>query len=78
MRDIGSFAYRATFENGLTEHEYDHVLMGTCSEEPTPNPEEVCEVRWVEVDDVARELAQRPESFCAWAPMVLSLALQQL
>ena len=76
LREIGSFAYRATFENGLIEHEYDHVIMGTCSKELRPNPDEVCEVRWVDADDLARELAQAPELFSAWAPMVLSLALQ--
>ena len=76
LREIGSFAYRAAFENGLVEHEYDHVLLGTCAGELQPNPDEVCEVRWVYADELARELAQAPESFSAWAPMVLSMALQ--
>lgn len=78
LREIGSFAYRAMFDSGLWEHEYDHVLVGRCSGEPRPDPLEVASVRWVGVDDLARELAAHPQRFSAWAPMVLSLALADL
>ena len=41
-----------------------------------PDPTEVAEVRWVTPEELAGELAAHPERFTAWAPMVLSLALQ--
>ncbi len=78
LRDIGSFAYRASFDNGLTEYEYDHVLIGTCEGEPCPEASEVEALRWVGTDELARMLCEEPELFSAWAPMVLSLALQVL
>ena len=78
LREIGSFAYRASFDNGLTEYEYDHVLLGTCEGEPRPEPTEVEALRWVDTDELARMLCEGPELFSAWAPMVLSMALQAL
>jgi isopentenyl-diphosphate delta-isomerase len=29
LNDVFSFVYRAEFDNGLTEHELDHVLVGS-------------------------------------------------
>ena len=35
------FIYKASFDNGLTEHEFDHVFTGTYHGSIDPNPEEV-------------------------------------
>ena len=78
LREVGSFVYRAVFSSGLLEHEYDHVLLGRPVGEPEPDPTEVGGLRWERLDDVARELAEHPEYFAAWAPMVLSIALRHL
>lgn len=78
LRELDSFVYYEAFENGLAEHEYDHVLLGRLAGEVTPDPSEVMAVRWVGVDELAAELADHPERFCAWAPMVLSIALREV
>lgn len=75
LRELGSFAYRAVFYNNLCEYEYDHVLLGTCVGEVSPCPSEVSAVRWVGIDELAQEMADQPEKFAAWAPMVLSIAM---
>ena len=41
-------------------------------------PEEASEVRWIGADELASELADKPELFSAWAPMVFSLVLKSL
>lgn len=76
IREVDSFVYRAVFDNGLTEHEYDHVLLGRPAGELEPDPTEVSDVRWVSFQDLARELAEQPEVFSAWAPMVLSITMR--
>jgi len=78
LREIAAFAYRAEFENGLCEYEYDHVLVGRCEGEPDPDPAEVSEVRWVGFDELAAALAEHPEAFAAWAPMVLTMAMSSI
>lgn len=74
LREVGSFAYRAVFDNGLSEYEYDHVLVGSCAGDLAPDPHEVGGLRWVGLDQLAQELASQPERFAAWAPMVLTIA----
>lgn len=75
LRELDAFVYRAEFDNGVTEHEYDHVLIGGFEGQLAPDPTEVCEMRWIGFDELAKELAEQPELFTAWAPMVLTQAM---
>ena len=75
LRELGSFIYRAEFDNGLCEHEFDHVLVGECTGELAPDPTETSEVRWIGFDGLARELKDEPETFAAWAPTVFGMVL---
>ncbi len=75
LREISAFAYRAEFDNGLCEFEYDHVIVGRCKGEIAPDPAEASEVRWVSYDALAAELAASPRQFAAWAPMVFTLTM---
>jgi isopentenyldiphosphate isomerase len=45
------FIYKAPFDNGLTEHEFDHVMIGYY-DETVINPEEVEAWKWMAIDDV--------------------------
>ena len=78
LHEIGAFAYRAEFANGLCEFEYDHVLVGYCVGELDPDPTEADATRWVGFDELATELAERPQRFAAWAFMVLSMTMDAL
>lgn len=70
------FMYRADFENGLVEHEMDHVLVGrtrpgdapvdVSAPTPNPNPTEVADWRWVSPEQVRVELARQPDQFTVW------------
>lgn len=78
LREIGAFVYRAEFENGLCEYEYDHVLLGELDSGLCPDPAEVGDTRWVSADELAAELAEHPERFAPWAFTVLTLAMRAL
>lgn len=78
LREVDSFVYRAPFENGITEYEYDHVFVATCEGEPTPDPYEVDAVRWVSLPELVDELATYPEHFAVWAITVLPMAMRAL
>lgn len=60
------FRYRAAFGNGLFENELDHVLFAEFHGHVRPNTNEVNAVRWMELDELATELEQRPEHFTVW------------
>jgi isopentenyl-diphosphate Delta-isomerase len=66
-----SFVYRATFENGLTEHEYDPVYTGVCDDEPAINPFEVASYKWLDADELKKEIGLHPERFSYWFRMAI-------
>ena len=75
VEELYSFVYRAQFENGLTEYEYDHVFLGEYDGEIRLNEEEASEIRWMDMDELAEDLWKNPEKYTAWfliaAPQVL-------
>ena len=75
LREVCAFVYRAEFDNGLTEHEFDHVVVGRCVGEVDPNPAEASEARWIGFDALAAELTNEPSKFAAWVPIVLTLTM---
>lgn len=70
LQELFSFIYKAPFDNGLTEHELDHVLLGSYSGTPEINPEEVAAWKWMALAEVDRDLAEHPESYTAWFRIV--------
>src|SRR5258708_3363519 len=48
LRKLFEFVYRVEFGNGMTEHEYDHVLVGEFDGTPGLNSDEVEDWRWIE------------------------------
>lgn len=60
------FVYRTDFENGLTEHEYDHVFFGHYEGDFQVNYEEVASTRWITLDDLDAWMATKPEDFTFW------------
>jgi isopentenyl-diphosphate delta-isomerase len=69
------FEYRATFDNSLTEHELDHVLVGYTDDFPQLNPDEAQDYRWVRWADLLSEMALYPEKFTVWFKIILTLKL---
>lgn len=66
IRHRFSFIYKATFDNGLQEHELDHVYFGRVNSLPAPDPDEVCAWRFVGMDVLQKEMERSPEQFTAW------------
>jgi isopentenyl-diphosphate delta-isomerase len=66
LRFMTSFQYRSEFENGLTEHEFDHVFIGTTDAQPLPNAVEVYSFRWLRPEDIQKEMAATPAEFTTW------------
>ena len=78
LHELGSFVYRAEFDNGLCEHELDHVLLGRCDGELSPDLSEVSDIRWIDADELRADLAAYPERFTVWAPTVFDIVMAAL
>ena len=66
LQEVFSFIYKAPFDNGLTEHEYDHVLIGYSDAQPQINPEEVASWKWLSLEAIKEDILQAPERYTAW------------
>ena len=64
------FQYEAPFDNGLVEHEVDHVFIGHSTEAPRINPEEVADFKWCTQQEIAEEVTENPEKFTAWFKLI--------
>lgn len=60
------FIYQVELENQLIENELDHVLIGIFNQNPSPNPEEVKDYRWISLKKLKTEIAEKPAQFTFW------------
>jgi len=65
-----SFIYKAPFDNGLTEHELDHVMVGYYNENPIINREEVENFKYMTVEAVKQDMLVNPEIYTAWFKII--------
>jgi isopentenyl-diphosphate delta-isomerase len=70
LKESISFIYKAPFNNGLTEHEYDHILLGTYNYEPIINNEEVASYKWMLLDDIKADIVLHPEIYTEWFKII--------
>ncbi|MEC3966024.1 isopentenyl-diphosphate Delta-isomerase [Flagellimonas halotolerans] len=70
LKELFNFVYKAPFDNGLTEHEFDHVMVGYFENEPNINPDEVADWKWMHPKDIKRDMAENPEEYTAWFKII--------
>ena len=68
LYEIDCFTYRAVFENGLIEHEVDHLFIGYFDAplKINANKEEIQNYKWISLEDVSNEYASDPSRFTPW------------
>jgi isopentenyl-diphosphate delta-isomerase len=72
------FIYYASLDEGLTEHEFDHVMIGRFEDTPKPNPDEVMEWKWVDLTTIRRELQHDPTQYTYWFRVSFARFLQAM
>ena len=70
LKSMFSFIYKSKFDNGLTEHEFDHVLLGYYDKQPFINTIEVSEWKWMSLDKIIIEIKNKPEEFTVWFKII--------
>lgn len=70
LKELFSFIYKAEFDNGLTEHELDHVMLGYYNAAPDINPEEVASWKWMLPEDIKANIAKNPDAYTAWFKII--------
>ena len=70
LKETISFIYKAPFDNGLTEHEFDHVMIGSYNDEPEINPDEVASWKWMSLEAVKTDMEKHPEIYTEWFKII--------
>ena len=73
-----SFLYHAPMENGLIEHEFDHVYFGYSDDLPQPNSAEVQDWKYVSLNKLQLEIKQFPKQFTAWLTICLDKVIEHV
>lgn len=78
LEETISFIYKAPFDNGLTEHEYDHILVGKYNQDPQPNPEEVSDWKWIGLDKLKQDIELNPSHYTEWFKIIFHKHYQNM
>jgi isopentenyl-diphosphate delta-isomerase len=71
-----SFIYKMKFENGLTEHEFDHVFFGRSDELPKPDLREVKDWKYISLKNLKKEMIIKPGNYSAWLKICLPKVME--
>lgn len=70
LKELFHFIYKAPFDNGLTEHELDHVMIGYSNNEPDINLEEVASWKWMKIEAIKEDMIQNPADYTVWFKII--------
>ena len=74
LEEAFSFIYKADVGDGLIEHEFDQVFIGTCDKKPTPNPDEVGDWKYIWTGELYADIENNPDNYTVW----FKIAIKQL
>jgi len=70
LKEVFSFIYKAPFDNGLTEHELDHVMVGEYEESPVINIDEVNDFKWMTLEAIKSDIEMQPQMYTEWFKII--------
>lgn len=64
--------YKTKFDNGLTEHEFDHIFFTYSNlDPPLVNTEEVEDFKWISMGDLQVDILESPNKYTSWFKLIL-------
>lgn len=78
LRQVHHFIYRASFPNGLTEHEYDHILVGNFDAAPAIDRTEVEDWKWVDIRSLKADMEADNGKYTRWFCVALDEVIARL
>ena len=70
LKELFHFIYKAPFDNGLTEHELDHVMIGYYNDKPIINVDEVESWKWMKIESIKGDMIQNPALYTVWFKII--------
>lgn len=67
------FNYNISFDNGLTEKEFDCVFTGEYEGGVFPNKEEVMDYKWMSMDELRKDINENPKKYTEWFKIAIEI-----
>ena len=71
LKQVFSFIYKAKFNNGLTENEYDHVFIGRFDGQPKPDKAEVDSWKWTLINEFKKDILKNSRKYTPWLKIIV-------
>ena len=68
---VFKFQYKCDFDNGLIEHELDHVFVGVTDDTPHINTDEAMAFSWVSIEDLEESMKKNPNDYTFWFKLII-------
>jgi len=78
LKELFTFIYKAELENGLVEHELDHVLLGAFEGNPFINKKEVGDWKWMPLKDIEKDLKVNAKNYTIWFNIIFKRFYQYI
>ena len=78
VKEVFSFIYKTPFDNGLTEHEFDHVMIGRYDNEPNINKKEAENYKWMALENVKTDIKENPTIYTEWFKIIFDKSYKKL
>lgn len=78
LKKFFDLVYTARLDNGLSEHEFDHVFIGRYDGLITANPDEVNDFCYKKISAINESMHLNPNQFTVWFQLLLPKAEQWL
>lgn len=78
LKEKFTFIYKAPFDNGLTEHELDHVMVGFYDKNPKINLDEASDFCWMKMDEIKEDISNNPNKYTIWFKIIFNEYLNKI
>jgi len=68
---VYKFEYQADYNNELSEHELDTVIVGKYVGKIEPDEKEVSDYKWVSLDWIKADIKKAPKNYTPWFKLIL-------
>lgn len=66
VREVAPYRYRFADKNGIVENELCPILVAYSDTDPTPDPEEIEEWKWIKWGEFLEDLKKNPDVYSPW------------
>jgi len=78
LNQVFSLTYKAVVGEGLTEYEYDHILVGRSNTTPQANRDEVQEWKWISLHPLSEDILHFPDQYTHWLKLIIRFKAPEL